>query len=280
MKIVVVGCGWLGLPLAQAWAHDGHEVHGTTTRTERLAEIARQGVIAHRLAATPHLEGDSDALSDADRVVLALPPSGVGDLYASAVAQIVAAAARAGQIVHVSSTGVHPDRPGHPETREDDLADDPTPRAQRLLDAEVAVHAAAKREGARVDPTDARHPAPPATTVLRLAGLWGYGRHPVRYLAGRTRPGGDAPVNLLHRDDAIAAVQAITFPQPVPGTFAVVADEHPPRGAFYRGEAIRLGLPAPHFEPGPSPGKVIVGERLARATGFRPRWRPGDPDAP
>lgn len=274
MKIVVVGCGWLGLPLARSWVRDGHEVHGTTTRDERLDEIAENGVIAHRLAATPRLDGDGEVLRSADRVVMSLPPSGAGDLYGSAIAEVVAVAERAAQIVHVSSTGVYPDRPGHPETHEDDVAEDPTPRAARLLEAEAVVHAAGEGEPSSADD------AAPVTTVLRLAGLWGYGRHPVRYLAGRTRPGGDAPVNLLHRDDAIEAVRAVTDPRPVPGTFAVVADDHPARAPFYRAEAQRLGLPEPRFEPGPSDGKRVVAERLIRATGFRPRWRPGDPAAP
>lgn len=264
MKIVVIGCGWLGLPLAAGLARDGHEVHGTRTRAGGLDELERHGVTAHRLAATPDLEGDLEAFAGADRVVTALPPSGLGDRYPDAIGRIAEASREAEQIVHLSSTGVHPDRPGHPETGEDDLADAPSERAARLLAAERTVAAV---DGAVV-------------TVLRLAGLWGYGRHPVRYLAGRTVPGGDAPVNLIHRDDAIAAVRAVMLPHPVPGTFAVVADEHPARADFYRGEAERLGLPAPRFTPGPSDGKRVLGERLARVAGIRPRWQPGDPAAP
>ena len=264
MKIVVIGCGWLGLPLAASLARDGHEVHGTRTRADALDEITLQGVIAHRLAATPDLAGEVDVLAGADRVVTALPPSGLGDRYPEAIERIASASRDAAQIVHVSSTGVHPDRPGHPTTREDDLADEPSERAARLLAAERAV--------ASVDG--------PSATVLRLAGLWGYGRNPVRHLAGRTLPGGDAPVNLVHRDDAIAAVHAVMLPEPVPGTFAVVADEHPTRAALYGAEAERLGLPAPRFLTGPSTGKRVVGDRLANTVGFRPRWQPGDPSAP
>jgi nucleoside-diphosphate-sugar epimerase len=263
MRIVVVGLGWLGTALAVDLAADGHDVHGTRTRLDGRDELARRGVTLHRLVARPALDGDAAILAGADRVVLAVPPSGLGDAYGAAIGRLAQAASDAGQLVHCSSTGVHPDRPGHPETDEDDVPADPGPRAARLLEAERAV----------------REAGPPAT-VLRLAGLWGHGRHPVRFLAGRDRPGGDAPVNLVHRDDVIAAVRAVALEAPVTGTYAVVADRHPSRAEFYPAEARRLGLPPPRFGPGPSPGKRISGERLAAATGFRPRWSPGDPQAP
>jgi nucleoside-diphosphate-sugar epimerase len=263
VRIVVVGLGWLGTALAADLAERGHDVHGTRTSLQGRGELARRGVTLHRLAARPELEGDDEVLRGADRVVFCLPPSDLGDAYGAALARLAQAARDAGQLVHCSSTGVHPDLPGHPWTREEDVADEPAPRAARLLAAERAVHDA----------------GPPAT-VLRLAGLWGHGRHPVRFLAGRERPGGDAPVNLVHRDDVIAAVHAVALGEPVTGTFAVVADEHPTRAAFYPAEARRLGLPEPRFGPGPTPGKRVTGERLAAATGFRPRWAPGDPNAP
>jgi hypothetical protein len=78
----------------------------------------------------------------------------------------------------------------------------------------------------------------------------------------------------------IAAVRAVALGEPVTGTYAVVADAHPTRAEFYPAEARRLGLPPPRFGPGPTPGKRVSGERLAAATGFRPRWAPGAPLAP
>jgi nucleoside-diphosphate-sugar epimerase len=263
VRIVVVGLGWLGTALAAELAEEGHDVHGTRTSLDGREAAARRGVTLHRLVARPELEGDHAVLRGADRVVVCLPPSGLGDAYGAAVAALAGAARDAGQLVHCSSTGVHPDRPGHPWTREEDVAEEPGPRAARLLAAERA----------------ARQAGPPAT-VLRLAGLWGHGRHPVRFLAGRERPGGDAPVNLVHRDDVIAAIRAVMLGEPVVGTFAVVADDHPTRATFYPAEARRLGLPPPIFGPGPTAGKRVSGERLAAATGFRPRWAPGDPNAP
>jgi nucleoside-diphosphate-sugar epimerase len=263
----VVGCGWLGLPLAGALVDAGLEVRGTTTRRSRFGAIAAVGAQPARLSLGPGPEGETGVLDGADRVFVCVPPSGPEGEYAAALEALAREAASRGaaHLLVCSSTGVHEGADDHPVVREADVPslDRAGPRARRLLEAEAAV-----RDG------------PLPATVARLAGLWGYGRHPVRSLAGRELDGPDVPVNLVHRDDAIRALLRLSLPEPTLGTYAVVAAEHPPRGAFYRGEAKRLGLPAPRFHDRPKPGKRVSGEALAEAVGVRPRWRPGDPEAP
>jgi nucleoside-diphosphate-sugar epimerase len=263
----VVGCGWLGLPLAGALVDAGLDVRGTTTRRARFGAIAAVGAQPALLTLGPRPEGETGVLDRADRIFVCVPPSGPEGGHAGAVAALAREAASRGaaHLLLCSSTGVHEGSDDHPTVREADVPalDSAGPRARRLLEAEAAV----------------RHGALPAT-VARLAGLWGYGRHPARSLAGRELDGPDVPVNLVHRDDVIRALLRLSLPEPTLGTYAVVAGEHPPRGAFYRAEARRLGLPAPRFHDRPKPGKRVSGEALARAVGVRPRWRPGDPEAP
>jgi nucleoside-diphosphate-sugar epimerase len=263
----VVGCGWLGLPLAGALIDAGLEVRGTTTRAARFAAIAAVGAQPARLRLGSPLEGEATVLDGADRVVVCVPPSGVADGYGAALAELAreAAARGAGHLLLCSSTGVHEGADDHPVVREEDAGPPERlgPRARRLLEAEAAV-----RDG------------PLPATVARLAGLWGHGRHPARSLAGRELDGPDVPINLVHRDDVIEALLRLLLPEPTLGTYAVVADAHPPRGAFYRSEARRLGLEPPRFRDRPRPGKRVSGEALAVAVGVRPRWRPGDPEAP
>lgn len=267
----MVGCGWLGLPLAASLAADGHDVIGTTTRRARFAELRRGDVRPERLVAAPgtdgevRIDGDASILDGADRVVVAVSPSGDYAAYPRAIAALADAAAdrEATHLTLCSSTGVYPGSPEHPTVREEDASPSASPRARFLLSAEEAV-----RE------------RPVAATIVRLAGLWGHGRHPARSLAGRELDGPDVPVNLVHRDDAIAAIRGLTMPTPTTGTFSVVAHEHPPRGSFYRSEARRLGLPEPTFSDAAKPGKRVSAQALAEAIGFRARWMPGDGDAP
>lgn len=267
----MIGCGWLGLPLAASLAADGHEVVGTTTRPARFAELRRSGVRPERLEAASgadgaiRIDGDPRILDGADRVVVAVSPSGDYETYPKAIAALAGEAARsdAAHLTLCSSTGVYPGSPEHPLVREEDASPSASARARFLLSAEEAV-----REGAV------------AATIVRLAGLWGYGRHPARSLAGRALDGPDVPVNLVHRDDAIAAITGLMLPTPTTGTFSLAAEEHPPRGPFYRSEARRLGLPEPTVSDAARPGKRVSAQALADATGFRARWMPGDADAP
>ena len=92
MRVSVLGCGWLGLPLAQELARRGHAVRGSVTHAERLGALAAVGVEGHRLELTPSLEGDADGFFEADALVIALPPGrrepGVEARYPAQIAAI------------------------------------------------------------------------------------------------------------------------------------------------------------------------------------------------
>ena len=48
------------------------------------------------------------------------------------------------------------------------------------------------------------------TTVIRFGGLIGYDRMPGKFLTGKKDlPNGDAPVNLIHRDDCVQIIYQI-----------------------------------------------------------------------
>ena len=65
------------------------------------------------------------------------------------------------------------------------------------------------------------------TTILRLGGLVGPGRHPAQFLAGRKalRDGG-SPVNLIHLDDCIQLIYRIILHDIWGQTFHASASEH------------------------------------------------------
>ena len=43
-KISILGCGWLGLPLAKALLEKGFSVNGSTTSTEKLSILENAGI--------------------------------------------------------------------------------------------------------------------------------------------------------------------------------------------------------------------------------------------
>jgi UDP-glucose 6-dehydrogenase len=49
MKISIVGCGWLGLPLGAKLVKNGHRVFGSTTSEEKIEEIKAAGIAPYLL---------------------------------------------------------------------------------------------------------------------------------------------------------------------------------------------------------------------------------------
>ena len=108
-------------------------------------------------------------------------------------------------------------------------------------------------------------------TVLRLAGLFGPGRDPATFFAGgRAVPQADAPVNMLHQADAVAAIVRVIATEAT-GTFNVCAATHPTKRTFYSTLAQRVGCDIPIFTPGGATGKIVDSTAL-RILGWVPRY--------
>lgn len=73
MRYVIVGCGAIGLALAERWSHAGHHVVGTTSSATRVPEVAQ--VCAEALVVpTDDADALRAAVADADAAVLAARP--------------------------------------------------------------------------------------------------------------------------------------------------------------------------------------------------------------
>jgi len=86
------------------------------------------------------------------------------------------------------------------------------------------------------------------TTIVRFGGLVGYDRLPGRFLASKKDvTNGNAPVNIIHRDDCIQIIDQIIKQNVWGETFNACADEHPLRKAYYTAAAIKAVLEPPVF---------------------------------
>lgn len=251
--VAVLGCGWLGLPLAKHLLAQGHRVLGTTTSVEQLPLLAAIGVEAHLLQLGSEFTTADESrltgiLSQADALVLNVPPraavaGGYPQLLRPVHRAVVAAHVQA--VLFVSTTGVYPDEP----------------RLMRETDAVSTRDAASdvlRTEGHFVPRYGQWQ-----STVVRLGGLIGPGRPPGRFLAGRRDlPQGNAPTNLLHLTDAVGVLSTIIGQNAWGHTLNVCAQTHPLRRDFYPAAASYLGLAPPSFQPGGGTGKTIDSSRL------------------
>jgi nucleoside-diphosphate-sugar epimerase len=242
MKLVV-GCGFLGLRAARLWRDAGESV-ATVTRSEgRAKSLADEGFVP--IVANVVEPQSLPDLPAAESVLFAVGfDRSAGrthrQVYVEGLANVLHALAsgqhadRLRRFIYVSTTGVYA-ASDREEVDEESPCDPSTPGAQAHQQAERIL---------------AESPFADRAIVLRMAGLYGHERVPrlddIR--AGRRiAAASDGFVNLIHVDDAAAAVLAAETRGESPRTFNI-SDGHPAnRRAYLEEIARRLQVPPPQF---------------------------------
>ncbi|MES2857016.1 MAG: SDR family oxidoreductase [Bdellovibrionota bacterium] len=271
IKASLLGCGWVGVPLAQKLITNEVEVWGSTTRPERISLLSSLGIKPCLL----RLDGDSATSSelesvssffDTDVLVIGIPPqSALGsDFHLAQIETILAARAHSKSnrhVIYVSSLSVYGDEQG-----EVDETTTPTPTrdsGETLLLAENALRDAAKKSGFSL-------------TIVRAAGLIGPGRHPGMFLKGKVLlPNPQSVVNLIHQEDLAELLSRLVsdtshLSNHETRVFNAVARAHPTREDFYTRSSIAVGVEAPTFkhEKSESIGKRVSGDRIREITKY------------
>lgn len=260
MNISILGCGWLGLPLGKQLADRGYHVKGSTRTASKLPALDDAGIEPFQIDLNPEPDGSSikDFLNS-DVLVIDIPPgthrNPGSDVH---VRQISALITRIPQnrthVIYISSTSVYPNM-NRIVTEEDT---EPVDRKNG--------HILLQTEDLLINEISFN------TTIIRFAGLYGYDRHPGRFMSGRSGlKGSHSPVNMIHRDDGIGIISLIIEKNITNEILNGCSDEHPEKREYYTNMASRLGLPPPSFNHDYAvvPYKIISNEKLKRMTGYR-----------
>ncbi|HUH27228.1 NAD(P)H-binding protein [Gelidibacter sp.] len=255
--ISIIGCGWLGLPLATELLKSGHFVKGSTTSVDKVALLKNAGI-------RPFLISISDVgitgpieefLKDSEILVINIPPGLRKNPDANFVKQMDflckhIETSTVKQVLYVSSTSVYEDVAKLSFITEESPTDGQSAAAKQLIAAEQIFKTNPNFE----------------TTILRFAGLIGDDRNPAKFLSGKNNiKDPEGPVNLIHQKDAIGLIKAIINNQHWNTDFNAASPQHPTRKAYYTSLCIIENLPIPQFEDsGPSLGKIISSEKVER----------------
>lgn len=239
MRILILGCGYVGRAAGEALARAGHEVFGVQRRLEDGA-LAAAGI--HPLVGDVTQPASLAALPSPFGVVVNCVSSAGGDaaayrrVYLEGTRHVLAwlRATPPCRYVHVSSTSVYGQTDGG-------WVDEDSPTAPGAETARILV---ATEELLRAEAA-AGFPA----VILRVAGIYGPGRGRLfqQLLRGEARLDGDGSrwLNQIHRDDVAGAI-AIALERGHPGRTYNVADDEPvTQRDFLTWLADELGLPAP-----------------------------------
>ncbi|MBS9462822.1 NAD(P)H-binding protein [Flagellimonas sp. 389] len=249
-KIGVLGCGWLGFPLAKHFIAKNHEVHGTTTSEHKLKELKEAGISPYDIAlSATKIEGDIQSfLSHIDVLILNIPPRLRGENKESFIEKIrllynAIKKSTIAKLIFVSSTSVYGNVEG--EVTEDTRPEPVTESGKQLLQCEQLFINDEALE----------------STIIRFGGLIGPTRHPVMMLSRRQNlKNGNDPVNLIHLKDCIHLIDTIIENNYWNEVFNGVYPLHPSKKEYYTDEAIKRGLNIPEYSEeftGKS-GKIIL----------------------
>jgi nucleoside-diphosphate-sugar epimerase len=248
-QISILGCGWLGLPLAKSLLEKGFSVKGSTTSLEKIPVLEIFGIQAFQIELfETEIKGQIDSfLENSEILIIDIPPklrSAASENFVKKIQYLIPFIKKSSvqKVIFISSTAVYNDE--YSTVTETTQTNPDTESGKQLLEAEKLF-----------TPTMFDF----QTTRIRFGGLIGEDRHPVYSLSGKqglANP--EAAINLIHQIDCIGIIERIIELDCWNQTFNAVAPFHPKRKEYYTQKAIELGLPLPQFvETVTSFGKII-----------------------
>jgi nucleoside-diphosphate-sugar epimerase len=251
--ITILGCGWLGLPLASSWVAEGKIVRGSTTSYDKTLRLNALHIESSVIDLATVEEETLKNFVDGRVLVVTVPPrsrSQEPNVYLHHMKKLVQVLQRVDVLEHVvytSSTSVYPDVSGL--VKEEDLQYRDQAFNHSLFDVEQLF---LSLEGKKV-------------SVLRLGGLTGGSRMLAKHFAGKSGiQGGMQPVNLIHQDDAVGVIRFM-IAQKLSGVYNVCAPMHPFKKDFYTQLCQRYHLALPQFKEEQTVGKSADVKKLLDA---------------
>ena len=250
-KIGVLGCGWLGMPLAKHLSTLFSRVKGTSQNTIKLEEMQRYGVDGFLIALEPKLiRGNFNAfIKDLDTLVIAVNATKTEDYFdeIKTLSEYLTKS-EVKNIVFLSSTSVYSD-------------------TNKVVDENEAINP--ENILYRVE-NIFRHNARFNTTILRLGGLVGQDRHPITHISGKIiRQNPNTPINLIDQKDCIAVITQIIQKKYWNETFNVVYPYHPSKIEYYTQAAKARNLTPPQYDENTEfKGKVVSSAKVIENVGY------------
>lgn len=275
--LVILGAGYVGTAIAREAVGRGMRVTALTRNPTKAAALRESGitVVTADLADAgwhAHIEGGAE-------FVLNCVSSGGGGVagyvhsYLRGMESVLVwmrRGAPVGTLVYTSSTSVYP-QDGGVRVDENAPTEGSGDRVKLLLETENLVRTAVETGICK------------RWFVLRLAGIYGPGRH---HLLEQVRTGevsgrGDYHLNLIYRDDIAAAIWAVfgAREEARNQVFNVADDGATTKDVITEWLAMKIGVPRPRFTGEASvgrravtPDRIITNTKLRLMLGWQPRY--------
>lgn len=258
MIIGVLGCGWLGLPLALELKNRGYEIKGTVSSEAKARSLQDQLNVVALKVNEDGVEGDSCFFQGLEVLVIAIPPqlrSNPKANFLKKMGHILAAAQKKGikKVIYIGTIAVFPN-----ENKTFDEDSIPVPfddKSKQLIAAEELVWQYGDN-----------------STIVRMGGLINQERHPVTMLAKRKSiPNPEASINLIHQKDAVGILCEVIEKEAWNQILHGVVLNNETKKEFYSKEAIKRGLELNFEQDQSSVGKKVFAQKTLQILGYSPK---------
>ncbi|ARV06206.1 dTDP-glucose 4,6-dehydratase [Polaribacter sp. SA4-10] len=241
-SVSVLGCGWLGKPVAISLLDEGYSVKGATTREEKLALLEVNNIEPFLVDITDFEEFDE--FLNSEILIIAITSKDV-DAFKNLISQIQNSPVQ--KVIFISATSVY-GRINKVMTEEDAVLETPLTEIENLF-----------RENTFFE-----------TTIIRFAGLFGDERHPSNWFKnGRKIPQPKGFVNMIHKEDCIEIIHEIIAQNCWNETFNACSNHHPTRREFYTNAKLSADFEVPEFEENEVyEWKIISSKKVQEALGY------------
>ncbi|MBE8727522.1 SDR family oxidoreductase [Flavobacterium hungaricum] len=266
-QISILGCGWLGFPLAKRLIEKGYSIKGSTTSENKLSTLESAGINPFLLILNSESVSENviDFLAESEILIIDIPPklnrkSEINAVstemeFVKKIQNVIPSIEKSSikKVLFVSSTSVYGDQ--NELITEETIPNPETESGRQLLITENILLQNQNFE----------------TAVLRFGGLIGEDRHPVKFLAGKENlENPDAPVNLIHQDDCILIIEEIINQSKWNEVFNAAAPFHPTREAYYTQKAKEQNLALPKFSTEKlNIKKIISSEKIQNVLNYK-----------
>jgi len=228
-KVGIIGCGWLGLPLAKELITKNYQVKGTSTSLKKIEDLKKNNIEPYLIQIN---EGEiigplSSFLKDLNILIISIPPKlrkNSSSSYLNRIKCLNSEIQKSSikKIIFISSTSVYGSNQGKIESNT--LAKPSTENGKIILESEKFF----KNDH---------------STIIRFGGLIGNDRNPVFILIKKLEIKNSlAPINLIHLDDCIGIISAIITNNIWGKVYSAVAPYHPSKKEYYTKKSIEFGL--------------------------------------
>jgi nucleoside-diphosphate-sugar epimerase len=251
-KAVIIGAGWLGIPLSNILKAKGWDVTVTTTKQEKKKTFESSGFrcfLVQLKGGVWDIEtGFWNYVADADAVFYCIPPGtkkNPNSTHAADIKTLLSLSPKAPKTIwiYAGSTAVYPDVP---EVMNETWDVTLFPGNQVIAHAESII----RQSGV-------------SYLITRLGGLCGPGRMLAKFFSGRQDIAqGLYPVNLVHLDDVIGAYLFLLEKKIMNTVVNIVSPDHPTKKDFYTYLCVNNLMQLPEFSSDESIGKIIEAKVL------------------